>query len=672
MGFLPNYCLKFVKNPGRYEYFKRCAEQVLIKKFSRSFEEGEEYVESLIEQSESPTVRRVLRGVLARFRKIQKMSLENVEDGSLLFFQKYCVAEIRQRIDDGRSGVILANDPGLGKTRTVEAAVADREAGIFCPNAVVSAWEEEAAEVLVHPDMLVMRDTPHRIRKEMLRTREQMRYVTNLQFLRNTRDTERFELLSSNSMIAVHDEAHSRVNEHSEQSKGARMLTHQFQINVTATPAKNPEAVRRILRTLHPDDVRFASSKAFQSAFPADNPQSLRTLSLLLQKDMIRFRKSDVLETVDPKQHLLQQKHKLPAKEFIPAEKIGQFTMSERQAQAIYKMFLNWHEWTEQYDKYIPNDDLAEQDRLRTAGALTKRHALRQSVNNPDYLGLKDADAKAAETEKIVKRCLSKGRKVVIFCSYNAQALKYAEMFKKHNPALYTGITSEEGEKKDAKGNAKRFAKEQGVSGSKRGWIFDANGYPIEDEGGDTMSALDYERLTFQNADDRQLIIATYQAGAVGTTFTAGKAMIFDDLPSNVIEAIQSEDRIQRIDPDRLTHPTVEYYTLMSRYPEGFLKKMKKRWVVKDEEERCYREFTSKKAAQAFAESVEQPYATAFDTFFAQGTYDEVHHQNLGTQRRMFHLINDGIADESILKEDQIKFRGLENGNGENGGNGSA
>ncbi len=56
----------------------------------------------------------------------------------------------------------------------------------------------------------------------------------------------------------------------------------------------------------------------------------------------------------------------------------------------------------------------------------------------------------------------------------------------------------------------------------------------------------------------------------------------------------------------------------------------------------------------------------AYDIFFIQGTYDEVHIQNLQTQRTMFHLINDGIADESILKEGQIKFRGIdiENRNG--------
>lgn len=651
------------KNPGRYEFFKQCAEQVLIKKFSHSFEEGEEYVEILISHATSSTIRRVLRGVLAKFRKMQQTKLKNVEPGSLMFFQQYCAVEIRNRRDEGRPGVILGNDPGLGKTRTVAAAVADSEAGIFCPNAVVSAWDEEMNEVLTRPDVLVMRDIPHAIRKEMLRIRTQAHYVTNVQFLRNTGDVERFELLSGNEMVVVHDEAHSRVNEHSEQSKGARMLRHQFQINMTATPAKNPEAVRKMLRTLHPDDARFSSRSAFNVAFPANDPQSLRTLNLLLQRDMIRFRKSDVLEIVDPKLSLLQQKHRLPGKEFISPQQKGQFTMSEQQAMAIYKMFLSWHDWSEHYGKYIPDDDVAKLDRLRTAGALTKRHALRQSVNNPAYLGLRHEDAKAEQTRAIVEDCLSRKRKVVIFCAYNAQAMKYAEMFSEYNPALYTGVTSDEGDKKGANGATLKFARHKGVNGTKRGWIFDANGYPVEDDQGDPMSSLDYERLTFQNADDRQVIIATYQAGAVGTTFTAGKAMIFDDLPADVVEAIQSEDRIQRIDPDRLTHPTVEYYTLLSQYPKLFLEIMKKRWVVRDREHMCYKEFRSRASAMEFAKSVDERVETAFNAFFAQGTYDDVHHKNLTVQRTMFHLINDGIVDESMLESDTIRFKGFESEN---------
>ncbi|MCK5020607.1 MAG: DEAD/DEAH box helicase family protein, partial [Candidatus Peribacteraceae bacterium] len=244
------------QDPGRLEHFEWCAEQVLIKKFSSSFEEGEEYVKELIVKTESGTIRKVLRKTLTKFRKINKMPFPNVQEGSLLFFQKYCVVEILRRMkDESCLGVILANDPGLGKTRTVLAAIAEYEAGIICPNAVVSVWGEEVNEVLENPDMLVMREVPHKVRKEMLRIRRAVhevmspaRYVTNINFLQKIKDKERFSLLGDKKMVLVHDEAHSRVNEHSEQSKGARMIDHKFQINVTATPAKNPEAVRRLLR----------------------------------------------------------------------------------------------------------------------------------------------------------------------------------------------------------------------------------------------------------------------------------------------------------------------------------------------------------------------------------------------------------------------------------------
>ena len=666
------------KNPGRAEYLQQCAEQVLIKKFSRSFEEGEEYVEDLLQKTESPSVIKVLKNVLKKFKKVHSATLKNVQAGSLMFFQKYCAYEIQRRMqDENCPGVILANDPGLGKTRTIEAAIADREAGIICPNAVVSAWEEEANIVLKNPDMLVMRDIPHAIRKEMLRTRKQIantisprRYVTNTKFLQNTKDTERFELLGGRDMVIVHDEAHSRINEHSEQSKGARMIEHQFQINVTATPAKSPEAARRLLRTLYPEDKRFQSAAAFKKVFPANDPQALKTLSLLLQKDMIRFRKQDVLELIDPEQSLLQQKHKLPRKEYIDSDTSGAFTISEKQATAIYEMFLNWHKWTKKYDKYIPNDDTAEDDRLRVAGSLAKRHALRQSINNPQYLGMKGVDSKAQQAKRIVNDCLQRGRKVVIFCAYNAQAQKYAEMFKQHNPALYTGDTSNEGDYKNDTGDSMRFQRESGNHKKKKGWKFDADGYPIEDPQGDTMSALDYERHTFQNTEDRKINIVTYKAGAVGTTFTAGKAMIFDDLPTDVIEAIQAEDRIQRIDPDRQSHATVEYYNLISRYPKKFLSRMKKVWVVRDKTTQSYKEYKTKDAAERFANAqtkklghdAEIDIDTAFNMFFDQGTYDEVHIQNLVTQRHMFHLINDGIADAAILHEDQIQFKGFENG----------
>lgn len=632
------------KDPGRLKFFVACIEKVLIKKFGRSFEDGELYMQELIGSTKSPVVKKVLLGILKNFRDINRMKLPNVREGSLMFFQKYCVYAIRKKMAESESGVVLANDPGLGKTRTILAALAEDEAAIFSPNSVVSAWDEEASECLIEPDLLVMSDIPHETRKELLRDRKHLRLVTNVQFLRKTNDAERFVLLSNGCSVVVHDEAHSRANEHSEQSKGAKMLHHKFQINVSATPFKNPKTLRRILHLLEPDDKRFSSDTAFGEAFPARDPEALKTLSLLKDKYTIRFRKQDVMEEVDPALHLSQQLHRLPRKEYVPPETIGQFEMSEDQAEAIYELFLNWSNWCRRYDKYMPDDEVAEEDHLRSGGNLTKRHALRQTINNPEYIGSNTEDAKAWQMQRIVKKCLREGRKVVIFCTYNAQTMKYAEMFKQYNPALYTGLTSNQGEKKNEEGEPMRFAREQIGKGKKRGWLFGPDGYPIENPKGETMPALDYERLSFQHAEDRQIIIATYQAGAVGTTFTAGKAMILDDLPADCIEAIQAEDRIHRIDPHHQTQATVKYYTMQSRYPQRFLDKMKKRWVRKLDDG-TYEEVRNKREAEA------ENLQTAYDAFFAQGTLDQVHSQNLVTQKQMFHLINDGIADDSILKE---------------------
>jgi len=643
------------RDPGRLQFFVSCAERVLIKKFARSFSDGTEYVESLKAQMESPVVRRVLDAVLKRFRAIEKMRFPNVQDGSLMFFQKYCAYEIRKRMQSGAKGVNLANDAGLGKTRTVLAALADQEAAIFTPNAVVSTWDEEAGEALIDPDLLVLRDLPHAERKELLRGAPHLRLVTNVQFLQKPEDAERFELLSNPNKVVVHDEAHSRANERSKQSRGAKKLKSKFQINVTATLAKNPRKLRRMLHTIDPADRRFSNDHAFAKAFPAHDTQALKTLKLLVDKYTIRFRKEDVMEEIDPHMLLSQQTHRLPRKEIISPDECGAFEMSEEQAYAIYELFLDWHQWTEKYGHYIPDDEIAREDRLRNTNGLVKRHALRQTVNNPAFINSTGADAKARVMKKIVEQSLKDGRKVVIFCAYTGQAMKYFEMFQKYHPALYTGLVGKEEAKKNAQGQPMRFRRESGAHGFKRRWIFDQRGYPIEDPKGETMSALDYERLTFQNAADRQLIICTEKAGSVGQTFTAGKTLIEDDYSEDITADIQKKDRIHRIDPVHQTHHSVRYYSLQSRYPQSFLHAMKRCWVVK-RPEGTYEEYDNAVEARCAAEEIKSKAETAYEAFSKQGTFDQVKSYNLEVQRQMFHLINDGIADESLLSEDQQPF----------------
>ncbi len=656
------------QNPGRFQHLCRCMEQSLIKRFGRSFADGERYIRDLIERgTTAPAIRKVLGSVLSKFKKIHEAKIPGTVPGSLLFFQKYCAVDIRRRIEEELLGVFLANAPGTGKTRIIQAAIADMDTTVITPNSVVSAWDEESGKVLEDTDVLALRGVSHAVRKEQLRTRKRLRATVdtpqhiyiNREFLQRVDDSERFKLLSDKETVVVHDEGHSRANEQSLQSKGAAMLDSKFQILVSATPFKNPRTFRRMMTILRPKDKRFSSDAAFTRAFPADDPQALRTLSLLKQDVTLRFREEDVFETVDPKQSLSQQRHKLPAKEFIDPEKIGSFEMSEDQAESIYQMFVNWNRWCKTNNKYIPKDRTAKEDHLRVGDGFAKRHALRQTVNNPSYINSKAPDHKLIEAKKIVQQCMKEGRKVVIFCAYEAQTQKYAEAFANLHPALYTGETSALGDVKDLNSKPIKFRKGESED-DHHAWVLDSSGRPVPDPDGQTMSALDYERITFQNIADRKLLIATYSAGSVGSTFTAGNAMILDDLPSDCVEAIQAEGRIRRIDPNRLTHAVKKYYTLESQYPAAFMERVSKRWLVK--QEHFYKEFDSRESARKYAEKRGLKYMNAAEEFFDQGTYDEVHSRNLKVQRMMFNLINDGIADESILSEDQEMFRGLANG----------
>ncbi|MBI2636529.1 DEAD/DEAH box helicase [Candidatus Peregrinibacteria bacterium] len=643
-------------DPGRREYLAECTERVLIRKFGVSFEEGETYVRELLRGRKRGIVRDTIAHALEHFRWIDGMQLQNVQEGSLMFFQKYCATKIRQAKTQGRRGINLCNDPGLGKTRTVWAALGDERATVFTPNSVVSTWNSEAHACLADPDLLVLDDASHGRRKRQLRSRTQKRVVTNTQFLQKTEDDERFQLVSGPQDTVVFDEAHNRKNEHSEQSKGARKIRHRFAVNVTATLARNPVELRRMLHTLDPDRPEFRSDHAFRLAFPANDPDALKSLKLIVDQYTIRFRKHEVMEEIDPNQPLEDQLYKLPRKERISPDELGRFEMSERQAQAIYELFMDWPEWCRKYGRYIPDDDVSREDRLWTANGLTKMHAYRQVINNPGFINDRAGqDPKAWQMQRIVKRCVKEGRKVVIFCRYEAQALKYAELLKKYHPSSYTGQVSRQGVVMDA---ASREPKRYSV---------DHKGHYVEDPAGEPMRMLEHECQRFQDDPKSQVLLVSYGAGSVGTTFTAGKATIYDDLPSDCKEDIQAEDRTHRIDPEHQTHAAVQYYQMQARYPRRFLERMQRTFVRKQTDDQRtivsgWEEYDGHGTPTEYDE--DNPWMTAYEVFFDQGTFDQFHSERLQNQRVMFHLINDGIGDESELTRDQAQFFVGENGNG--------
>ncbi len=629
---------------GAFDLLVDVLEETLIKRFVYSFESAESSVADLIKREDSEVVRRGLEQVLGTFRLIRSEPYPALAEGEeLLFYQKYAIHKIRKAVRraDRSKGVILSLEAGLGKTLTTLAALQSlQRAGlIVTPNSVASTWDEQRSRFLPHERLTLLHGLPRdarkaAIRQEVLsRTRrggERSSMLTNQEFLRDAEDEERFELLNSalgQDGILVVDEAHWLTNTDTNQSKGLGRLTPDFVIIVTATPYPNISKYRAMFNYLLPDDERFESESSFAKAFDRSDPASYRALFALADPLVVRFRKEEVLDEYDPAIPLAEQHGRLPIKTRMP---VTEFELTDAQARSVLDMFLNWRGWSEKYGHYLAGDR-----EVWEGNQLIKKHALLQSMNNPSYVGSDEQSAKHNAVVQAVEENVRDGRKTVIYVRYLKEAEAYEQLLRTHKPAILTGTISDQGYLKDGAGNPKLFCYDK-----EKGFAMDKNGYPIEDPTGSPMMAIDFERLTFMQAPERKVMICTYDTGGVGITLNAGKTIIFADAPNTYTEYYQALNRLDRIDtPNTKTHYDIRIHKISCRYPTPFLEEMRKTHVRKTEQG-----YAIVPKAEVTAQD-----ATAYDTFFEQGTYDSFMYRRIGVQERMFNLLVDGIAsDEDI------------------------
>ena len=632
-------------------------EQLLIRRFSHSFGEGERYTKQFIKSQKSEKMRFLMRNVLKNFQEINRMRFDNIVEGErLYFFQKYSVELIRRAVRKGAPGIVLASEPGLGKTLVSLTAINGHPSIIITPDPVVGEWRDQAYRFLEKPDVLNLRrekNTSGAEKKEMLlqetlkaerRGAHGKKVLINLAFMRDSEDKERIEImnryLAKDGSVLVLDEGHWANNIQTNQSISMSKLKPHFKIVVTATPFKNPDAFRKMMTHITPGSRYLRDPMAWRRSFSKADGSDLRVLYLWGNPHLVRFKKRDVFEEYDPKKPLDAQKDRLPKKLQMPER---HYTLTASQSEAIFEMFMDWKAWTIKYGHYIPNDQESVRDGVWTNdGTLSKRHALRHAQNNPEYIGSKEGSDKQKVMARTVNECLAENRKVIIFTRYLRQAEIYEKMFKNHNPAIFTGKVAENGDVCHPNGDVIRFRK------GERDFIYDEKGYPIPDKDGEAMTSLEYEKKTFMNAPDRKIVICTMNTGGAGVTLNAAKAVIFDDLPEDYVQQYQAEDRAHRIDTDRTrTHYNVKYYKLISQYPEDFIRRMKKIWVAKEQTEDSYRYVIV--TDRDYAKERELP--TAYEKFFEQGTFDQALNRNLAKMKMVFNLIIDGIADESVEKE---------------------
>ena len=561
------------KDITRYNFLKRIKEISLLKHFTYDEEKGIEYLKELIRNEESSTLKKLLKEILEKFEKVKDIKLEVKDEGEIrpYFFQKYCVYEALSAMEEGRRGIIISNEQGLGKTLTALWIVNGTKALIITPNPVVTTWTGEEEKLTAEPQLEALEGT-YAEREEALEYLDKPQVVINIEFTRGMTE-HRAKLLSKFSNILVIDEADYLGSSASQQTKGTEQIPSTFKILLTATPFRSLSGLNNFLKQIYPDsDSGFGAAKVFSRAFSKASQLDLNALAYTMMEHGIRIRKRDVFEEYDPNIPLDEQKDKLPKKVLIYPKDLntGQFYLAHEQCESMLELFTDYQGWCRKHNKgkLITEEDM-EYTRYKE-GFFNKREAVRQIANNPrKYLGIDIDSPKHKALDKIVRRELAPfpDKKMVIFCRYRSQVEEYLERYRRYNPVAYYG---------GLKTNSNGYL----LGENNEVLYFKANNYgtPVLYNGefirqdklhGKPIRALDYSRLRFQDDPNCRMIVATYDSGSVGINFTATDVVIFDDL-AIYRDQYQAGDRGHRIDNKRKKYE-VKYYWLQSLYPKSFL-----------------------------------------------------------------------------------------------------
>lgn len=601
------------KDPIRRSLLIQQIELSLLKSFTESEKAGFSRLRARIKDEASPIRRKMLKDVLSKFEIISDADYGIVAQQKLYFFQKYTIHEVKAAERAKLPGIIVANEQGLGKTLTALSLSRGREVTIIAPNAVVTNWISEERKFLPFPRLILL-EGRYQDRDNLLATESPKNVVVNLEYTRLANKARIRGLSNAQGMLII-DEADYLGTRESDQTKGTRQIEAGFKVLLSATPFKRPSQINNIFSVLTPEDKRFQSPKAFVRAFPTSSPAALNALHLLINERTIRIRKDDVFDTYDPNIPLSKQRDRLPRKTLIDPTESGKFVLTSAQCHSILELITNYESWCSKHRGLETASD-REYYRYRE-GYFAKKEAIRQITNSPAYIGRGDLRSpKHLKMDQILDKELEgTGKKVLIFCRYREQVEEYARRYRTRGACTYYGglKSNADGYKVGNKDEVLFFKVDDAGE-----HLLDEDGTPILTNAreGRPIRSLDYERILFQNSKNHRVMIATYDSGAVGVTFTAADVVIYDDLAPTYRDEYQAGDRAHRIDNTRKKYE-INYYWLISEYPKSFLKEVTKKGL---------------------------------ERFVLPGTLDAILYDNIRQQGRVFHRILDGVGSEDELK----------------------
>ncbi|MFH1360461.1 MAG: DEAD/DEAH box helicase, partial [Candidatus Omnitrophota bacterium] len=642
------------QKPEQLRYMVRKIERSVLKYFTEDEAIGFAHLQKRIQSAPDELIKGIYESIDGKFKRVAELTIPGFRSTERqFFFQKYAHDWMRQKKKDSQCpGVILALEQGLGKTLILLSFSRGNEDGamIIAPNAVVSIWGEQEGKFFEDNLLAIIRGTSLE-KTQAIEAAGNDPKVANLEFLRNTSHNRFVAMNVNDGQDVIIDESQFIGRTGTLQTQGAHRLRGAFTVLSSATPYARPEQMRAVFDFLIKVKGMLKSRAAFERAFDKADPEALRMLHFLFDEYVLRIKKDDVFRLQEDPQSL--QRNRLPNKHYVDSQELGEFTLTESQCHSIVQMFVFWDEWREKHlstGRRTRDDELLQ--RGRGGDSFSKKHSLRQAMNSPGYTGGAEESPKHAAMDKIIEKEVKGNKaKVIIFTQYMQQVRDYYERYKQQGlgvltlyseTALTEGLHVKRGYLTDHEGHIRYFRMK-----SKNEYAIGKDGRPVEVKGkekGSPITPLDYNRLASQNDPTINIVITTYETGAFGLTLTARDVAVFDDLARDYSQQYQAEERINRIDNDRLKFAN-RYYFLRAKYPESFLEQTKRFSVIVHKRSGHREIIPTESITQQQRRNKDLEIRSLYRYYLAQGTYDEVHGKNLRAQEAAFNIMMEGFSD---------------------------
>ncbi|WP_145052666.1 DEAD/DEAH box helicase [Paenibacillus xylanexedens] len=440
-----------------------------------------------------------------------------------------------------RRFLILADDPGLGKTWQVANAISARKQqgslkrGIVLVKAsLLYNWRDEI-HMHTNEKAVVVSGTPDKrvkLYNSLVHDDDWTFLVMSYEAYRT--DVNSLQLLDNMKSLdfIILDEAHKIKNSDSSIGDKVHAIPFRFRYILTATPLPNSplESFNYLkLGKVLPDDLYWY--KAFENHFAIMGGfgnkevkayKNMRQLKQLIQSNMLRRTKKDKLKDLPD----------------VATRKVL-VTMDSKQRKlydAVRKSIL---------------EDLKDTTLEKVPTALAKLMRLQQVTDSPALIGdEKTKSAKLTALDELLEHLIEEsGQKVIVFSRFRSMAEVMEERYAKYNPAIIHGDIDSGGK---SERTAMKLIRENEPN-------FDQLTHKEQQKMVEKYAASDRQKQVyeFQGNKDCKLFIGCAPACREGLTLTAATHVVFLDCEWSPAYVEQAYSRAHRI--GQLNAVTVHY-----------------------------------------------------------------------------------------------------------------